>query len=265
VDDVLDMMKGYLQLAAGLGEMSRRKAMDAARELVTGAPVAGLGAVGRPAPEAVAAQVTAVADELMAIGRQNRRLLAQLVRTETEAVLASLGRRSEAAVEGVAGRARLDEQLQALRDRVRDLERQLKDRAAMPSAPAPGRASRRTSATKAARPTAATGTAGRPATTRKATTRKATAGRTTGGRTTAGTTTARGATPATTTARKSAARTTTAAKTTARKSAARTTTAGTTAAGTTTRKTGSAGRAARTATSSATSGARSPRGRGATS
>jgi hypothetical protein len=127
---VLDMMKGYLQLAAGLGDMSRRKAMDAARDLIEGTPVAGLRDRSGAAPDALAGQVAAVADELMAIGRQNRRLLVQLVRTETEAVLASLGARPDQASASERGVERLDDQLRALRERVGELERQLRDRAA---------------------------------------------------------------------------------------------------------------------------------------
>jgi hypothetical protein len=125
---VLDMMKGYLQLAAGLGEMSRRKAMDTARELVEGSPVGGMlpGNGGAVSADAVAAQVTAVADELMAIGRQNRRLITQLVRTETQAVLASLGAASPD--DGTAAGA-LERQLRTLRRRVDDLEQQLRERA----------------------------------------------------------------------------------------------------------------------------------------
>jgi len=126
---VLDMMKGYLQLAAGLGDMSRRKAMDAARELLDGAPVAGLRGGSGSGPEALAGQVAAVADELMAIGRQNRRLLVQLVRTEAEAVLASVGARPEQATAADRGLERLEDQLRALRERVGELERQLRDRA----------------------------------------------------------------------------------------------------------------------------------------
>jgi hypothetical protein len=124
---VLEMMKGYLQLAAGLGEMSRRKAMDVARDLVEGTPVGGLRTGQGAGPEALAGQVAAAADELMAIGRQNRRLLAQLVRTETEAVLASLGVRPDRPLD--KGGERLEDQLRALHDRVDDLERQLRGRA----------------------------------------------------------------------------------------------------------------------------------------
>ena len=126
---MLDMMKGYLQLAAGLGDMSRRKAMDAARELLEGMPVGGLRGGSGAGSDVLAGQVAAVADELMAIGRQNRRLLVQLVRTETEAVLASLGARPDQAATPGRGSERLDDQLRALRERVDDLERQLRDRA----------------------------------------------------------------------------------------------------------------------------------------
>jgi hypothetical protein len=128
---VLDMMKGYLQLAAGLGDMSRRRAMDAARDLIEGMPVAGLRDRSGGGPEALAGQVAAVADELMAISRQNRRLLVQLVRTETEAVLASLAARPDQASAPERGVERLDDQLRALRERVGELERQLRDRASV--------------------------------------------------------------------------------------------------------------------------------------
>ncbi|HET8616779.1 MAG TPA: hypothetical protein VFL94_14750 [Actinomycetales bacterium] len=127
---MLDMMRGYLSLAAGLGQVSRRRALDAARELVEGSPLGGLSGGG---PEAVAAQVSAVAEELMTIGRQNRRLLTQLVRTETQAVLASMGTGGDGhdrARHDHAASSRLDEQLQALRERVDELERQLKAGAA---------------------------------------------------------------------------------------------------------------------------------------
>ena len=126
---MLEMMKGYVQLAAGLGEMSRRRAMDAARDLLEGTTVTGLRNGTGAAPEALAGQVAAVADELLTIGRQNRRLLAQLVRTETEAVLASVGVRPDRTVARGAAGERLEDQLRALRDRVDDLERQLRERA----------------------------------------------------------------------------------------------------------------------------------------
>lgn len=124
---MLDLMKGYLQLAAGLGEMSRRKALGVARELVEGSPVAGmLPGNGVAGADAVTAQVTAVADELMAIGRQNRRLVTQLVRTETHAVLASLGIASD---DGATTTGALERQLRALRQRIDELERELRGRA----------------------------------------------------------------------------------------------------------------------------------------
>jgi hypothetical protein len=151
---VLDMMKGYLQLAAGLGDLSRRKAMDLARELVDGAPVAGLRGGAGSGTEALGgsvASVAAVADELMAIGRQNRRLLVQLVRTETEAVLASVGARPERAAATDRGMERLDDQLRALRERVGELERQLRDRASGPGTVTAGR-----TATTTAKGTAST-------------------------------------------------------------------------------------------------------------
>jgi len=168
---VLDMMKGYLQLAAGLGDLSRRKAMDLARELVDGAPVAGLRGGAGSGTEVLGgsvASVAAVADELMAIGRQNRRLLVQLVRTETEAVLASVGARPERAAATDRGMERLDDQLRALRERVGELERQLRDRASGPGTVTAGR-----TATKTAKGTASTTVKGTASTTVKRTTKGA--------------------------------------------------------------------------------------------
>lgn len=168
---MLDMMKGYLQLAAGLGDLSRRKAMDLARELVDGAPVAGLRGGAGSGTEVLGgsvASVAAVADELMAIGRQNRRLLVQLVRTETEAVLASVGARPERAAATDRGMERLDDQLRALRERVGELERQLRDRASGPGTVTAGR-----TATKTAKGTASTTVKGTASTTVKRTTKGA--------------------------------------------------------------------------------------------
>jgi len=165
------MMKGYLQLAAGLGDLSRRKAMDLARELVDGAPVAGLRGGAGSGTEVLGgsvASVAAVADELMAIGRQNRRLLVQLVRTETEAVLASVGARPERAAATDRGMERLDDQLRALRERVGELERQLRDRASGPGTVTAGR-----TATKTAKGTASTTVKGTASTTVKRTTKGA--------------------------------------------------------------------------------------------
>jgi hypothetical protein len=182
---MLDMMKGYLQLAAGLGDMSRRKAMDAARELIEGTPVAGLRGGSSGAPEALAGQVAAVADELMAIGRQNRRLLVQLVRTETEAVLASLGARPGQTAAPDHGVERLEDQLRALRERVGELERQLRERASAAGTVTAGR-----TATSTPRTTPRTTKRTTERTAKRTTAKRTTAKRTTAKRTTAKRTTA---------------------------------------------------------------------------
>jgi hypothetical protein len=191
------MMRGYLQLAAGLGEMSRRKAMEAARDLIDGSSVSALRTGPGAGPEAIAGQVTALADELLAIGRQNRSLLAALVRTETEAVLASLGGRADrerADDRAERGLGRLDEQLRVLRDRVDELERQLRQRAGGASVspgtrattPRPVRKS-----TTTAKTAASTGTTRTSATAGKATAKKSTAKKSTARRAAARTSTAR--------------------------------------------------------------------------
>ncbi len=172
---MLDMMKGYVQLAAGLGQMSRRKAMEVAHDLVEGLPVGGL----RPGAgaEAVTAQVTAVADELLAIGRQNRRLITQLVRTETHAVLASLGVGAAEPGAGTAGG--LDHELRALHQRVDDLERRLREHAdGATGRSAPPSASRTAASRTSAGRRAATKTTAKRATAKKTATKKATAKKT---------------------------------------------------------------------------------------
>jgi polyhydroxyalkanoate synthesis regulator phasin len=109
---VLDGLRGYLQLATGLTEVTRERARAAARSLVAQGG-AGVDAVV-PAP--VKSQVTTLTEDLLATSKANRDLLVHLVRGEVERSVARLGLVSRADLD--AERRRADR----LAARVRELE-----------------------------------------------------------------------------------------------------------------------------------------------
>ncbi|MBY8874472.1 hypothetical protein K7640_21835 [Micromonospora sp. PLK6-60] len=124
-----DAWRAYLELAMGLTETPRRRAQDVVRRMV--------GSGG-----ATAAQLQALAEELVSTGLANREALTKLVRFEVDRAL------------GAVGLATADEVAELTR-RVHELERQLREAKggpeaavtappsaapAVPSAPAPGRA-----------------------------------------------------------------------------------------------------------------------------
>lgn len=96
-----DAWRAYLELAMGLTEAPRKKAQDAARRLV--------GSGG-----ATAAQLQALAEELVSTGAANREALTKLVRFEVDRAL------------GAVGLATADEVAELTR-RVHELERQLRE------------------------------------------------------------------------------------------------------------------------------------------
>lgn len=114
-----DAWRAYLELAMGLTEAPRKKAQDAVRRVV--------GSGG-----ATAAQLQALAEELVSTGTANREALTKLVRFEVDRAL------------GAVGLATADE-VAALTRRVHELERELREakgvpgsiRAAAPPGPAP--------------------------------------------------------------------------------------------------------------------------------
>jgi len=106
-----DAWRAYLELALGLTEASRKKAQKVAKKLV------GKGGV-------TAAQLQALAEDLVSTSLANREALSKLVRFEVDR---TLGRVGLATAEEVAD----------LTARVRDLEEELRQaRAAEPAAPA---------------------------------------------------------------------------------------------------------------------------------
>ncbi|MGY0007595.1 hypothetical protein [Micromonospora sp. I033] len=96
-----DAWRAYLELAMGLTEAPRKKAQDAVKRVV------GQGG-------ATAAQLQALAEELVSTGLANREALTKLVRFEVDRAL------------GAVGLATADEVAELTR-RVHDLERQLRE------------------------------------------------------------------------------------------------------------------------------------------
>lgn len=97
VNDVLEALRGYVQLATGLTEVTVSKAREAAAALLsqgldlTGAvPVPGKDQATQAAT-AAAGQVSKLADELVETSEQNRELLVGLVRTEVDRAAGRMG------------------------------------------------------------------------------------------------------------------------------------------------------------------------------
>ncbi|GAA1692281.1 hypothetical protein GCM10009745_42000 [Kribbella yunnanensis] len=114
---VMDALRGYVQLANGLAEVSRQKAEAAAKALLqqTGADALTSG---------LTTKVGDLADEIVATSKSNRQLLTAIVTNEVEGAVARLGFvRSE--------------EVAALTRRVQQLETELAEAQAEAAAPAP--------------------------------------------------------------------------------------------------------------------------------
>ena len=108
---VLDGLRGYLQLATGLTDVTRERARAAARVLVAQGE-AGVDAV---VPGPVRSQVTALTEDLLATSKANRDLMVHLVRGEVERSVARLGLVSTAELDAERRRAdRLERKLREL-------------------------------------------------------------------------------------------------------------------------------------------------------
>lgn len=101
---MLEGLRGYLQLASGVTEVTASKARDAAMSLVN----QGMQLTGKT-PDMVGS-VQDIADDLVATSKQNREMLVGMIRTEVDRAV------------GRMGFVREDE-LAALRARVERLER----------------------------------------------------------------------------------------------------------------------------------------------
>lgn len=152
---VRDALRGYLNLASGLTEVTFTRATTAARALV---------AQG----EATAEQVTSIADDLVTSSRRNREAIVTLVRYEIEQALRRVGLAPA-------------EEVTTLTERVRRLESSLREArsaaATSPSAAAPAKRSAKKSTKKAAakkstKKSAAKKSAGKKTAAKKATVKK---------------------------------------------------------------------------------------------
>ena len=178
---VIDGLKAYVQLASGLTDVTRERALAAARVLVAQGE-AGVGAV---LPDAMRMQVISVTDDLIATSKANRDLMVGLVRAEVERSVSRLGLVSAAELKAATRRA------ESLDDRVHELERAL--RSARSSTPAKKSTAKKSTARKStAKKTAKTSTAkkstaktstGKRSAAKKSTSKKSAARRTTPTRT----------------------------------------------------------------------------------
>ena len=108
---VLDGLRGYVQLASGLTDVTRERARAAARALVAQG--------GAVVPTSVQAQVSTLTEDLLATSKSNRNLLVNLVRSEVERSVARMGLVSTKEMEAAESRAT------KLERRVGELEEEL--------------------------------------------------------------------------------------------------------------------------------------------
>lgn len=113
---VLEGLRGYIQLANGLTDVTRERARAAAKALLAQGE-AGVGAV---VPQPVRAQVGALTDDLLATSKANRNLLVNLVRAEVERTVARMGLVSAQELRSETRRSR------SLERRVEELEQDLR-------------------------------------------------------------------------------------------------------------------------------------------
>jgi len=155
----LDALRGYLQLASGLTDVTRERARAAARALVA----QGEASVGAVVPPAVSGQVKSLTDDLLAASRANRSLLTSLIRAEVDRSVARLGLVSAAELNTATRRNR------SLERRVDELEQEL------------ARARTSTARKSTARKSTARKSTARKSTAKKSTAKKSTAKKSTSG------------------------------------------------------------------------------------
>jgi hypothetical protein len=97
---VMDALRGYLQLANGLTDVTRQRALAAAKALAASGTEVLTDASS--VPSNVSRQVQSLADDLLATSRSNRDLLVGLVRSEVERTVGVLGLASGDDMESVA-------------------------------------------------------------------------------------------------------------------------------------------------------------------
>jgi len=160
---MMDALRGYVQLASGLTEVTRKRAQQAAKQLLqqSGAEALTTG---------VTTRVSELADEIVATSKSNRALLQAIVTNEVEGAVARLG----------FVRA---EEVAALRRRLEKLEQSAggssspatKGTAAAKKAPAKSTAAKTAASKTAAKKTTARKTAAKKAPPAKTTAKKSAA------------------------------------------------------------------------------------------
>ncbi len=112
---VLDGLRGYLQLASGLTDVTRERALAAAKAVAT----QGAAGVNAVVPAPVTTQVSTLTEDLLAASKANRALLLHLIQAEIERSVARLGLVSAHELDAAARRAK------GLEKRVAELEEEL--------------------------------------------------------------------------------------------------------------------------------------------
>lgn len=126
-----EALKAYAELAIGLSEVTRQRAVKTAQALVSHG-------------EATAEQVSALTEDLLAHSRHNREAVTSLVKFEVDRALGRVGLASADEVGDLSGRLRASE------EEVRELRLALRDGASDSTAPA-GRGSAAPAAAPASR------------------------------------------------------------------------------------------------------------------
>jgi hypothetical protein len=129
----MDGVRGYVQLASGLVELSRAKAMEAAAAVLSLPGSMAGGVSGAVSSGGVPGQVQDLAEELLAAAAANRRSLLALVRAEVESAL------GKAVVVPVDELDRARAAVAKLSADVEDLRDQVMASPAVRSIPQPGR------------------------------------------------------------------------------------------------------------------------------
>ena len=152
---VFESVRGYVQLASGLSELTRARATEAAHGLLS------LQGAGMESSGKLAGQVSALAEELLVAATTNRHNLTALVRSEVDAAVNRLGLVStDKLAESQAEVAGLRAELAALRSAS---SRATTTKTAAKKTAAKKTAAKKTAAKKTAvKKTATTGAAAKP-------------------------------------------------------------------------------------------------------
>jgi polyhydroxyalkanoate synthesis regulator phasin len=159
---VLEGLRGYLQLASGLTDVTRDRARSTARALLAQGEAV--------VPDSMRVQVSAIADEIVATSKANRALMIGLVRAEVERAVSRMGLALSAELEAATARG------QALEDRVYELERELRLSRAGSAAPRRSTAKKSTAKKSTAKKSTAKKSTAKKSTAKKSTAKAAASG-----------------------------------------------------------------------------------------